>query len=499
MTQSERLAGAAAAGSPDVEVMDVEAVNRKDRRSLYKKREPIYPKRVSGRFRAIKWVVMAVTLGLYYLLPWVRWDRGEGAPSQAILVDLANERFYFFFIEIWPQEVYYITGLLILAAVGLFLVTALAGRVWCGYTCPQTVWTDLFLVVERAIEGNRSDRIRLDRQPMSASKLGKKSIKHLIWLLIAAATGGAWIFYFADAPTLAAQLVALEAPVTAYIFIALFTFTTYTLGGLMREQVCIYMCPWPRIQSAMIDDESLAVTYRFDRGEPRGAHKKGTSWEGRGDCVDCKQCVAACPVGIDIRDGLQLECIQCALCIDACDDVMVRVDRPLGLIGYDNDVAIRKRQRGESAPFRPIRIRTVAYVLILAIVGSIMLYSLITRPMVDVNVLKDRNPTYIRLSDGSMRNGYEVKILNKLREDKQYFINVSGLPGASLSAIGEYVDAQGDVMARVDGDALRSVRLFITVNVEDVQPGQKPITFTVSDIKGEITASEDSVFIGGAP
>lgn len=483
--------------SRDVEVVDVEAVNRKDRRSLYKKREQVYPKRVNGQFRKIKWIVMAVTLGVYYLLPWVRWDRGEGAPSQAVLVDFANERFYFFFIEIWPQEVYYITGLLILAAVGLFLVTALAGRVWCGYTCPQTVWTDLFLVVERAIEGNRSERIRLDKQPMTAAKFAKKSTKHLIWLIIAVATGGAWIFYFADAPTLASQLVSFQAPLTAYVFIAIFTFTTYSLGGLMREQVCIYMCPWPRIQSAMIDDESLAVTYRFDRGEPRGPHKKGTSWEGRGDCVDCKQCVAACPVGIDIRDGLQLECIQCALCIDACDDVMMRVGRPAGLIGYDNDVAIHKRQQGADAPFRPIRPRTVAYALILIGVGAIMLYGLFTRPMVDLNVLKDRNPTYVKLSDGSVRNGYEIKILNKLRQDKQYFVALSGLDAAALSAVGENLDAQGEVMVRVDADSLRSVRVFVTVPADTVTPGQTPIVFSVSDIKAEITATEDSVFIGG--
>lgn len=480
-----------------VEVLDVEAVNRKDKRSFFKKREPIYPKRVNGTFRRVKWAVMAVTLGIYYLLPWVRWDRGEGAPDQAVLVDFVNQRFYFFFIELWPQEVYYITGLLILASMGLFLVTALAGRVWCGYTCPQTVWTDLFVWIERAIEGNRNERIRLDRQSWSLSKAGKKVLKHIIWLIVAVATGGAWIFYFADAPVLAQQLVSLDAPLTAYVFIGIFAFTTYSLGGLMREQVCIYMCPWPRIQSAMIDDESLAVTYRFDRGEPRGAHKKGASWDGRGDCIDCKQCVAACPMGIDIRDGLQLECIQCALCIDACDDVMAKVDRPLGLIGYDNDLAIQHRQEGKSMPFRPVRLRTVAYAVILAVVGSIMLYGLITRPLVDLNVLKDRNPTYVALSDGGVRNGYEVKILNKLREEKQYFISVEDLPGATLSALTLPISGQGEVMVKVPGDDLRAIKVFVTLAADDRPSGQAPITFKVSDIKDEITATKQSVFSGG--
>lgn len=482
-----------------VEVVDVEAVNRKDKRSFYKKREPIYPKRVNGTFRRVKWAVMAVTLGIYYILPWVRWDRGEGAPNQAVLVDFANERFYFFFIELWPQEVYYITGLLILAAIGLFLVTALAGRVWCGYTCPQTVWTDLFVWIERAIEGNRNERIRLDRQKWSASKAGKKILKHAIWLVVAVATGGAWIFYFADAPTLAQDLLSLDASLTSYLFIAIFTFTTYSLGGLMREQVCIYMCPWPRIQSAMIDDESLAVTYRFDRGEPRGAHKKGASWEGRGDCIDCKQCVAACPMGIDIRDGLQLECIQCALCIDACDDVMAKVDRPLGLIAYDNDLAIRERQQGREMPFRPIRLRTVAYAAILAVVGSIMLYGLITRPLVDLNVLKDRNPTFVALSDGSVRNGYEVKILNKLRQEKQYFISLDGLPGATLSSVSLPMSGQGEIMVKVPGDDLRAIKVFVTVSSEDKVSGQTEITFKVADITGELSATKESVFSGGRP
>ena len=249
------------------------AINRK----FYKARVPIYPKLVHGEFRKVKWAVMAITLGIYYVVPWIRWDRGPFAPHQAVLVDLAHQRFYFFFIEIWPQEVYYITGLLIMAAVSLFLITALFGRLWCGYACPQTVWTDLFIYVENLIEGDRSARIRLAAAPWTVQKVTKRVSKHAIWLLIAVATGGAWVFYFTDAPTLMHQLVTLSAPAVVYGAIGALAFTTYSLGGMMREQVCTYMCPWPRIQGAMTDNEALAVTYRVDRGEPRGPHKKSES------------------------------------------------------------------------------------------------------------------------------------------------------------------------------------------------------------------------------
>ena len=316
--------------------VDAQPLNKEHAQPLYAGREKIYAKLVSGPFRSAKWIIMAVTLGIYYLTPWIRWDRGPAAPDQAVLVDFPGRRFYFFFIEIWPQEVYYITGLLILAAVGLFLVTSIAGRVWCGYTCPQTVWTDLFIHIERMVEGDRNKRMRLDRAPWTIGKLSRKALKHAIWLLIAIATGGAWVFYFADAPTLARELLTFEAQPIVYLSIGLFTFTTYLLGGIAREQVCTYMCPWPRIQGAMFDENTFAVSYKTDRGEPRGAHKKGDNWENRGDCIDCNQCVAACPMGIDIRDGLQLECIQCALCIDACDSIMTKIGRPKGLIGYDS-------------------------------------------------------------------------------------------------------------------------------------------------------------------
>ena len=271
---------------------------------------------------------MAVTLGIYYLLPWIRWNRGPNLPNQAFLLDFANQRLFFGPIEIWAQELYYITGLLILSALGLFLVTAVAGRMWCGYTCPQTVWTDLMIVVERFWQGDRNARIRLDKQSLD---LREDLEEDGDALQLASGRPSPPV---APSSSISAtrrrsppSSSAATAPMIAYVFLGIFTATTYLLGGIAREQVCIYMCPWPRIQGAMFDRDSLLISYRGYRGEPRGPHKKGQSWEARGDCIDCKACVAVCPTGIDIRDGSQLECIQCALCIDACDDIM-RKDRP---------------------------------------------------------------------------------------------------------------------------------------------------------------------------
>jgi len=297
---------------------------------LYTARKKIFPKTVKGFFRTMKWRIMILTLTVYYVTPWIRWYRGEGQPDQAVLIDLANRRFYFFFIEIWPQEFYFVAGLLVMAGIGLFLVTSVIGRAWCGYFCPQTVWTDLFLHVERFMEGDRNAQIRLDAQPWTAAKIRKRVGKHAIWLLIAVLTGGAWVFYFADAPTLLRRLVTFDAPFVAYASIALLTATTYGLGGLMREQVCIYMCPWPRIQGAMLDQNSLTVTYNDWRGEPRGKHRKSAAASQLGDCVDCNACVAVCPTGVDIREGQQIGCITCGLCIDACDSVMGKLDLAKG-------------------------------------------------------------------------------------------------------------------------------------------------------------------------
>jgi cytochrome c oxidase accessory protein FixG len=428
---------------------------------LYKKREPIYPKLVHGRFRMVKWAVLVATLAVYYILPWLRWDRGPGVPNQAVLVDFAHARFFFFFIQLWPQEVYYFTGLLVTAALALFLVSALFGRLWCGYACPQTVWTDLYIVVERLFEGDRNARMRLDAAPLSLNKAWRKMGKHLVWILVALVTGGAWVFYFQDAPTLFGQLFSGQAAVSAYLSVAILTFTTYMLAGTMREQVCTYMCPWPRIQGAMLDEHSLQVTYRLDRGEPRGPHKKGEPWAGRGDCIDCQQCVVVCPMGIDIRNGAQMECINCGLCIDACDEVMDKIGRPRGLIAYDTDSAVAARLAKTEPVYKFVRSRTVYYAVALILVGSVMLFGLLTRSPMAMDVLRDRNPEYVTLSDGAVRNGYTVQIMNRSIQPEVYFLEFHGPHGAHMRTVGQ--THEGAISVALGADGQRTLRVFVTV------------------------------------
>jgi len=460
------------------------ATSGADEAPLYAPRKQIYPQSVKGRFRTFKWIVLAVTLGIYYLLPFIRWDRGPNAPDQAILVDLPHHRFYFFFIEIWPQEVYYFTGLLVLAALTLFLMNAVAGRVWCGYLCPQTVWTDLFYAVERWIEGDRRERMRSDKENLTLRVAAKKGLKHFIWLMIAWWTGGAWVLYFADAPTLVYQLATFQAPMIAYIWIGTLTFTTYTLAGFMREQVCTYMCPWPRIQAALTDEYALNVTYRYDRGEPRGSMKKNEALRRQGlpagDCIDCNQCVNVCPTGVDIRKGLQLDCIQCGLCIDACNSVMEKICRPRNLIAYDSDMNVKARIEGRPEVRRIVRPRTILYVVMIAIVGAIMLGSLATRQTTYLSVMHDRNPLYVRLSDGSIRNGFTIRVANKQLDGRSYVLSVEGLPGATLDIIGGAIDHQGRAVVSVEPDQTLEARVLVS-SQDSKLPPSTDIQFTLTD------------------
>ncbi len=481
--------------APDVVQHDVEPVNKSENRSLYKARVKIHPKQVWGTFRKLKWLIMAVTLGVYYITPWIRWDRGAGNPDQAVLIDFPHNRFYFFFIEIWPQEVYYFAGMLIMAAVGLFFITSVVGRAWCGYACPQTVWTDLFIWVERMVEGDRGARIRLDKAPMSVSKATKRLTKYVIWLLISVATGGAWIFYFADAPTLAWDFMHFDAQPIAYMTVGVLAFTTFALGGLMREQVCTYMCPWPRIQAAMMDEESLTVTYKADRGEQRAAYRKGETFEGRGDCVDCKACVVACPMGIDIRDGQQLECITCALCIDACDDVMEKIGRPRGLIDYDSVAAMNARIEGKPSKLRIFRARSIAYFALWAAIGLFMLLVFVGRTELDINVLRDRNPIFTKLSDGSIQNAFTFKILNKARTPRTVILNATVPAGASIKVVGaDYVDFAATQSFDVKADTLQSFRIMVRMPADLIKAEATDLTFTLRDVLTNEMADYESVF-----
>lgn len=497
----------------DVERIQVDAVNSKENRSLYEARKKIHPKRASGTFRNFKWFVMLITLGIYYITPWLRWDRGPGLPDQAVLLDLAHRRFYFFFIEIWPHEFFYVAGMLVMAGVALFLVTSVLGRAWCGYTCPQTVWVDLFLVVERFFEGERNARIKLDAAPMTSSKFLKRSLKHIVWLLIAVSTGGAWIFYFADAPTLFVELFTGQAAWVAYATVAVLTATTYIFGGFMREQVCTYMCPWPRIQAAMMDENSLTVTYNDWRGEPRSRHAKRMRKADipTGDCVDCNACVAVCPMGIDIRDGQQLECITCALCIDACDSVMNKIGLEKGLISYatSNDyysnmaLATAKPEvpfiSNEIIPTNirsatgvlsdkikqtswkvVLSFRNLIYFLIYAAIGLGMAYSISMRDRLDLNVIHDRNPIFTVLSDGSIRNGYEVRILNMKGHEQQFLITVEGLPNPDIQEAGFNTIPKKWIITQADADSLKSVRLYISTPKETLQSAKTEFRINVS-------------------
>jgi len=344
-----------------------------------------------------------------------------------------------------------------MAGVALFLVTSVLGRAWCGYTCPQTVWVDLFLVVERFFEGERNARIKLDAASMTASKFLKRSLKHIVWLLIAVSTGGAWIFYFADAPTLFVELFTGQAAWVAYATVAVLTATTYIFGGFMREQVCTYMCPWPRIQAAMMDENSLTVTYNDWRGEPRSRHAKRMRKADipTGDCVDCNACVAVCPMGIDIRDGQQLECITCALCV--LSDKIKQTSWKVVL-----------------------RFRNLIYFLIYAAIGLGMAYSISMRDRLDLNVIHDRNPIFTVLSDGSIRNGYEVRILNMKGHEQQFLITVEGLPNPDIQEAGFNTIPKKWIITEVDADSLKSVRLYISTPKETLQSAKTEFRINVS-------------------
>jgi cytochrome c oxidase accessory protein FixG len=460
---------------------------------LYAAREPIFPRRVSGKFRNLKWWLMAFTLGIYYLTPWLRWDRGPKLPDQAVLVDLANRRFFFFWIEIWPHEFYFVAGLLIMAGLGLFLFTSALGRVWCGYACPQTVWTDLFILVERWVEGDRNKRVKLWREKWNAKKIRLRLTKWVLWFLIAVATGGAWVFYFTDAPTLLMDLLTFGAHPVAYTTIGVLALTTFVFGGFMREQVCIYMCPWPRIQAAMMDEDTLTVGYREWRGEPRGKHRKAENADQLGDCIDCMACVNVCPMGIDIRDGQQLACITCALCIDACDEVMEKIGKPRGLIDY-MALTDETRERAGKEP-KPIikhvlRPRTMLYTGLWTAVGVGLLVALFIRPDLDVTVSPVRNPTYVTLSDGSIRNTYDVRLRNKHGEDRPFHISISADPAMRVQIEGtpyETVTVPADtqllqrvyVIAAPGSDPAREERTEFRFWVEDNTNGDRTFADTV--------------------
>ena len=464
--------------------------------SLYAAREPIFPRRVKGHFRTLKWSLMTVMLGLYYITPWIRWDRGPTLPHQAVLLDLAGRRFFFFWIEIWPHEFYFVAGLLVMAGLGLFLFTSALGRVWCGYACPQTVWTDLFILVERWVEGDRNNRLRLYRQDWNLRKARLRMTKWTLWLLIGLATGGAWVFYFADAPTLLVQLLTGQAHPVAYITMGILTFTTFFFGGFAREQICIYACPWPRIQAAMMDEDTITIGYRTWRGEPRGKHRKGADADKLGDCIDCMACVNVCPMGIDIRDGQQLACITCGLCIDACNDMMDKVGKPRGLIGY-MALTDEGRERAGEAPksvwkhvFRP---RTLLYTVLWGGIGIGLVVALFMRQPIGMTVAPVRNPIYVTMSDGSIRNTYDIRLRNMQHTPRPFKLSIKSSANLKMSLEG----VKGDtITVPADETKLQRVYVLAPPNSPAAKAERSPLRFWVQDATSTDRAKQDTIFFG---
>jgi len=391
--------------------------------SLYAAHKKIYPRESHGVFSRLRNAAVLALLGLFYLLPWVHWSG-----RQAVLFDLPARKFYIFGLVFWPQDFFFLSWLLIIAALSLFFFTALAGRLWCGYACPQTVWTEAFVWMERLTEGNRAQQIRLDRGPWTANKIARKTAKQALWLSFSAWTGFTFVGYFTAIETLGHELIALSPGPWELFWCVFYGFATYGNAGYLREQVCKYMCPYARFQSAMFDRDTLIISYDPARGEPRGARPRGADYHARGlgDCVDCMMCVQVCPTGIDIRQGLQYECIACAACIDACDSVMDRMSYPRGLIRY----ATQGSMEGKTAHI--VRPRMIVYGGLLAALVIGFFVAVFLRNPVDIDVLRDRNALYRVLDDERIENVYTVRLMNKDERDHSFRLSASGLPGLTL-------------------------------------------------------------------
>jgi cytochrome c oxidase accessory protein FixG len=444
---------------------------------MYAEWKRVYPKKAKGTFRNLKTAAMWATLLVYFLSPYLRWSRGFGAPDQAILIDLPGRRAYFFFIEIWPQEVYYLTGLLIIAAILLFVVSSLFGRLWCGYACWQTVFTDLFIMVEDFFEGDRNTRIKLARAPMSMNKFVRKGGTYLTWALISFAVGAGFTQYFHDARELFDLLFSSDPSTATWGTIAVVGGFCFLLAGWAREQICIYMCPYSRFQGAMFDDDSLLVTYEAWRGEPRAPMKLGENFDNRGHCVDCKACVQVCPTGIDIRNGQQLACIGCALCVDACNAVMDRFKLPRGLVTWDSINNQLARSKGQSTKLHLLRVRTFVYVFVLSLVAGIMAYGLAHRSTMDVKVQHDRSPVFVQLSNGTIKNGYTFKIYNKIRETETYTLTMAGIPDATLTVFGVAEKPVTTVDLTVDPDTVGTFQVHVFADPDKLKKETSDLSF----------------------
>ena len=427
---------------------------------LYQRREKIYTRKIEGFFQRIRLYTGWPLLIGYFLLPWLSWDG-----RQAVWFDLPERKFHILGLVFWPQDFPLLAFLLIIAAFGLFAVTVFAGRVWCGYTCPQTVWTSIFMWIEQRFEGSRNQRMRLDKAPWSMEKLGRKVLKHGGWLFIAFLTGMTFVGYFYPIRELLPDLLTLSAGQWGVLWTIFFTCATYINAGWMREQVCKYMCPYARFQSVMFDQDTLIVSYDPVRGEPRGSRKRDADHreQGLGDCIDCNLCVQVCPTGIDIRDGLQYECIGCALCIDACNSVMDKMSYPRGLISYTSE---HQLQGGKTHWLRP---RMIGYVLVLSVMVGLFSYRVISRVPLEMTVIRDRNELYVTTMDGDIENIYTLSLVNMEQSMHEFEIVISGIDGAEII---------GDTLHTLDGGEVRSISLRVRIAPELLQRPSTEIEFT---------------------
>jgi cytochrome c oxidase accessory protein FixG len=407
------------------------------RESLYLAHQKVYPREIAGRFARLRTLAVWVLLGIYYLLPWLQWNG-----RQAVLFDLPARKFFILGLVFWPQDFIFLTWLLIIAALSLFFFTAIGGRLWCGFACPQTVWTETFLWMERFAEGDRTARQKLDRAPWSPDKLARKSLKQFLWVTFALWTGFTFVGFFTPIRLLAAEVAAFTMGPWETFWVLFYGFATYGNAGYLREQVCKYMCPYARFQSAMFDRDTLTVTYDEERGEPRGARKRGTDARaaGKGDCIDCTWCVQVCPTGIDIRKGSQIECIDCGACVDACDAVMDRMDTPRGLIRFTTHRALEHQK---TRFFRP---RTLIYGGLLTVLTIGFVVAVALRSPVSLDVIRDRNALYRLTGTGEVDNVYTVRILNKSEREQRFRLEARGAsPLALLPNVAEYRVASGAV------------------------------------------------------
>ena len=450
--------------------------------SLYAAHKKVYPRSISGFFARWRWVMVFLTQLVFYGLPWIEWGQ-----RQMVLFDLGARRFYIFGLVLYPQDFIYLTGLLIISALSLFLFTAVAGRLWCGFSCPQTVYTEIFMWIEHKVEGDRSARVRLDNSGWTFEKIWKKSLKQFLWVAIAAWTGFTFVGYFVPIRELGSELMALQGSWQLF-WVGFYGFATYGNAGFLREQVCKYMCPYARFQSAMFDKDTLIVTYDTTRGEKRGPRNKTVDYKakGLGDCIDCTLCVQVCPVGIDIRNGLQYECIGCGLCVDACDTVMDKMGYAKGLVRFSTQNGVAQGWSQSQIMRRVFRPRVLVYSAILISLCVAMLVSLVMRTPLKVDVVRDRAALSRIVAGGKLENIYRLQIMNATEASQRYRISARGLDGLEVASEAE---------VQIDAAQSRWVPVRLQIPYGSIPSGSHPFYFDIQTVNGDAQLTEKSVFL----